>query len=323
MKRMTKKNIVLAVAILLLLIVVVYSAFRLLDPTVIPENNSTSTKTIERDGVKYFPRQDINVFLLMGIDNEGKAESSGTYNNDGEADVIVLAIFDESDKTYSLLCLNRDTMLDMPALGIGGKKAGTVYGQLAMSHTYGSGLKDSCENTKKAVSDFLYGIDIDYYVSLNMNAIGILNDAVGGVTVNVTEDFSAVDPSITMGEITLDSQQALSYVRTRKDVGDQTNLSRMERHKEYMHGFFNALGKKLDESNTFVLTAFNDISDYMVTDCTPETLSNFANRYSDYTLKEIVSPEGENVIGEKYMEFYTDSEKLDTLILRMFYAEKQ
>ena len=43
-------------------------------------------------------------------------------------------------------------------------------------------------------------------------------------------------------------------------------------------------------------------------------------RYADYELVEIVSTEGENTRGEKYMEFYVDEEKLDELILRLFYA---
>jgi hypothetical protein len=35
-----------------------------------------------------------------------------------------------------------------------------------------------------------------------------------------------------------------------------------------------------------------------------------------------VSPEGENVLGEKYYEFHVDEEKLDELIVRLFYAPK-
>jgi hypothetical protein len=46
------------------------------------------------------------------------------------------------------------------------------------------------------------------------------------------------------------------------------------------------------------------------------------DRYSDYEIVEIVSPEGENVLGEKYYEFYVDEVKLDELILRLFYAPK-
>ena len=175
--------------------------------------------------------------LLMGIDEEGPVKASDSHKNTGEADMVALVIFDETSQQIDILCLNRDTMVEMPVLGIGGKNAGTFYGQLALSHAYGTGLEDSCENTKKAVSDFLYGLDISHYVAMNLDAISMLNDAVGGVTVNVTDDFSDVDPTIKQGENTLMGQQAIHYVQVRKDVGDQKNVSRMQRQQDYMEGF--------------------------------------------------------------------------------------
>ncbi len=322
-KHINLKTVLSGIAVVLLLLVVIYSGLQLLKPAVFTEPEVPPSKTIERDGVKYFPRQDITVFLIMGIDKEGKAVSSGSYNNDGEADVVALAVFDETDKSYSVLCLNRDTMLDMPVLGIGGKNAGTLHGQLALSHTYGSGLADSCKNTKKTVSDFLYGLEIDYYVAFNMDAIGILTDAVGGVKVNVTDDFSAVDPTITKGEIVLNSSQALNFVRTRQGVGDQMNVSRMKRQEEFLKGFFESLHIKIHESDRFLVNTYGNVSEYMVSDCSVDVLAALTDRYSDYTLKEIVSPEGENVKGKQYMEFYPDEEKLDDLIVRMFYAPKK
>ncbi len=322
-KHIDFKTVLSGIAVVLLLLVVIYSGLQLLKPAVFTEPEEQLSKTIERDGVKYFPRQDITVFLIMGIDKEGKVVPSGSYNNDGEADVVALAVFDEVDKSYSILCLNRDTMLDMPVLGIGGKPAGTLNGQLALSHTYGSGLADSCKNTKKTVSDFLYGLEIDYYVAFNMDAIGILTDAVGGVKVNVTDDFSAIDPSITKGEVVLNSSQALNFVRTRQGLGDQMNVSRMERHEEFMKGFFDSFHAKIEESDSFLVKTYSDVSEYMVSDCSADVLAAISERYSDYTLKEIVSPEGENVKGEKYMEFYPNEEKLDDLIVRMFYAPKK
>ena len=103
------------------------------------EEETGSTKTIIRDGVAYYPRQNITTVMLLGIDETGPVKSSGSYRNKGEADVVMLLILDQEDETYTVLALNRDTMLEMPALGLGGKDAGTFYGQLALAHTYGSG----------------------------------------------------------------------------------------------------------------------------------------------------------------------------------------
>ena len=325
--RKNAKSMLFFVAIFALLMVMLYSGFRILEATVFYEPSATEQtvqrKTIVREGVEYFPRQDITVVMVLGIDQYGPVEDSGTYNNHGAADVVMLMIFDEKYETYHILQLNRDTMVEMPVLGIGGKEAGTYYGQLALSHTYGSGLEDSCENTRKTVSNLLYGIHIDYYISMNMDAISILNDAVGGVTVNVTEDFSKVDASIQKGEMTLMGQQAVNYVRTRKDVGDQLNLTRLKRHREYMDGFWKAFQQKDAEDPQFIIKAYQDASPYLVSDCSVNVISGMADRYGDYTMGEIYIPSGENIMSEKYYEFHLDEEKLDELIIQLFYEVKK
>lgn len=312
--------------ILVLMLAVIYGGLRMMESTVFYQTESTQnqavSKTITRGGVDYFPRQDITVIMVLGIDKYGQVEASGSYNNDGDADMVSLLIFDEANQTASALCLNRDTMVEMPVLGIGGRQAGTIFQQLTLAHTYGSGLNDSCENIRTTVSDLMGGINIDYYLSMNMDAISILNDAVGGVTVNVVDDFSNSDPTITKGEMTLMGQQAVNFVRTRKGLGDQLNLSRMQRQNEYISGFLTALRSKLEGSDSFALNTYSKISPYIVTDISSNVFSGILQRYADFELAEIVSPAGENVRGAEYMEFYVDEEKLDELVLRLFYAPK-
>lgn len=320
------KRIILFVAILVLVLVLLYSGLQILESTVLRNNTgmepTVPRKTIIRNGVEYFPRQDTTVVLLAGIDEMGPVQDSGSYNNPGEADMVSLLIFDEGRQELNIISLNRDTMMDIQVLGVNGKPAGTMYGQLALAHTYGSGLADSGVNLRNTVSNFLYGIHIDYYVTLNMDAIALLNDAVGGVTVTVTDDFSQVDPTIPMGTVTLQGQQALNYVQTRQGVGDQLNLNRMERHKSYMKGFMDALQRSMDQDSGFVVDAYNQVSDYMVTDCSAKVLSSLLSQYSKYGLGDIVSVKGENVKGEKYMEYHVDSTDLDDVIVEYLYAPK-
>ncbi len=324
-KNKKNKSVITTVLIVILAVVVAFSGYQIFntitDNDTQPEGERT-TKTVTVDGVDYFPRQDITVLMFMGIDEFGPVKMSESYLNTGENDMVALAVFDEIDKSYSVLVLNRDTMMDIHVLGIAGKDAGTIYGQLALAHTYGTGLEDSCENTVRTVSDFLSGVTVDYYVSMNMDAIAILNDAVGGVTVNVTDDFSKVDSTITMGEVTLKGEQALSYVQTRQDVSDEMNVSRMERHKEYMNGFVTSFNKKVKESDTFVLEVYEDVAPYVVSDCSINSMSAMLNRYADYTLRDIVTPEGENTYSGEYMEFLVDEAQLEELILNMFYIKK-
>ena len=50
--------------------------------------------------------------------------------------------------------------------------------------------------------------------------------------------------------------------------------------------------------------------------------TDMLQRYSEYKFTQIISPVGENVLTEKYYEFHLDEEKLDGLILELFYAQK-
>ena len=288
-----------------------------------PEQPNAPSKTIVKDGVSYFPRQDITVVLVAGIDQYGKVQPSGSYNNHGAADMVMLLIFDDTNSKYDILYLNRDTMMDIPVLGLGGRPAGTYFGQLALSHTYGTGMEDSCENVRDAVSTFLNGIRIDYYVAMNMDAISILTDSVGGVEVNVTEDFSAVDPTITMGKLKLNGSQALNYVRTRKDIGDQLNLSRIDRQKVFVNSFMDTFVNAKNDDTFFFASIYESVAEYLVTDCSATTVNGLYQRYSDYELHEIHVPKGENVMGEKYFEFYVDEEHMEDLTLHLFYAPKE
>lgn len=324
MKRRTHKTVLFVCVILVLVVVILYSGLQIMrSAALLADGNegSRQTKTITREGIQYFPRQDITVVLVMGIDRYGKVQLSEA-NEAGGVDMISLLIMDEKDQCVRVLSLNRDTMMNIRVLDENGKPVDSFVGQLTYSHMYGTGMEDSCENTRKAVSDFLYGIKVDYYLSMNMDAISILNDAVGGVTVHVTEDFSDVDDSIPMGEVTLRGEQAISFVRGRKNLGDQLNASRMERQKRYMDAFMEALRKKTDASDTFALKLYSEVQPYLVTDISSNVFSNMFQQYSEYTLEEIYIPEGEYVYGEEFMEFYVDEKKLDSMILQLFYAPK-
>ena len=322
MKKFRTRDALGLIAVLLLALAFLYSATQLLEHNLRPETapQQSVSKTVTVDGVGYFPRQDVDVFLLMGIDRTGPVTASNSYNNDGEADTVILLIFDKTAEEIAVLNINRDAMVEMPVLGVGGQQAGTAFGQLALAHTYGTGLEDSCENLRKTVSDLLGGIHIDQYVAVNMDAIALVNDAVGGVTVTVTDDFAGVLPA---GEVTLLGQQAVDFVRLRKDVGDQLNVSRMNRQSVYMEGFLSALQEKLSSDSTLPVKMYESVSPYMVTDCSSTVFSSVMERYSDYTLREIVTLEGENVRGEEFMEFYLDEDALQKDVLRLFYAPKK
>ena len=310
---------------LVLVFVILYSGLQILESTVLytPANMEVRVrKTVTRDGVDYYPRQDITTVLVMGIDQTGPVQLSEEPNDGKAVDMVAVVIVDEKAQNCKVLNINRDTMLEMPMLDDDGREAGTFFGQLAYSHTYGRGGEDSCENTRKAVSNFLYGMDLDYYIAMNMDAVTILNDAVGGVTVEVRDDFSRVDASIPMGVITLKGPQALSFVQSRGGVGDELNLSRIERQKEYINRFVDTFREKLQGSDTFLLKTYDQAAPYLVSDLPVNTLVAMMERCEGYEIGDTISLTGENRLGEEYYEFYPEEEALEDLILELFYAPK-
>ena len=207
-------------------------------------------------------------------------------------------------------------------MGVDGQPAGSVTGQLALAYTYGSGLNDSCVNTVDAVSDFLYGIEIDHYVAMTMGAIPYLNDLIGGVEVTVLDDFSGIDDSLVEGEtITLKGEQALHYVRNRAELEDSTNLNRMKRQQQYLMAAAQKI-ENLDEDFTISPEQLAQIAKYILSDCSIDTLSRMSEQFGTYKLQELQDIQGEAVQGEEYIEYYVDEDALAEQVLELFYEEK-
>ncbi len=265
-------------------------------------------------------QKDLTTLLLLGIDKEGKMEKVNSNINDAQCDFLTLILLDEKAKTYDLLQLNRDTMASVEVLGLGGVVIEKAIMQLALSHTYGNGMEESCENSVRAVERLLGGIRIDHYIALNMTGMAKLIDGIGGVTVTIQDDFSKVDPTLVQGErMLLNGSQCMTYIRSRMHVADQTNLARSERQKQFMKELLPAMQNK----GSLSLQVLADISEYMLTDMSGNKLDKMINKITESEFQEIYSPAGKAVLGEEFMEFYIDETELHTLIEALFYQKTE
>ena len=273
------------------------------------------------NGVTYTPKQQVEAYLLMGIDVTGPVVStSGNYNG-GQADAQFLLVLDNEAQTWQMLRLNRDSMVDVPVLDLKGEITGYEYQQLALAHAYGDGTNNSCQNTVDAVSMLLGDAPIDGYAALNMDGIAPFNDAIGGVTVTITSDFTAVDPTLVEGEtITLNGQQAMEFVRTRKDVDDQTNLARMERQRIYLEAMKLQL-MTLNEEN--IVQVVDAVDDYLVTNIGSQTILNLAEKLKNYQELPELTIGGENTIEDEHIAYILDADSLQQVILQLFYQKQE
>lgn len=273
-------------------------------------------------GKRYEAKDKIRTYLFMGIDRDEPAKGVSGYHGGGQADVLFLAVVDDAEQTYQLLHLNRDSIVEVPILGITGKPVNYEYQQLALAHAYGDGTEDSCRNTVNTVSAMLGDPKIDGYFALNMGGIPIMNDLVGGVTVTVDSDFSDIDASLTKGEtVTLSGQQAYNFIRCRKGIGDETNLARMSRHRTYMSGFAAKLSA-LSEAD--VIRAYDALFDYVVTDIGSKIFVELAKSAQEYQGLDVLTIEGRSFLDEEGCNAVAiDKESLDNAVLQLFYRPVQ
>ena len=189
-KRDNAIKVVLISAIIIAFVAATLILVGILDKNygIFPEQGS-GNKVLEYKGENYVLRKDVETFLILGLDKMSQDIKGDSYNNNQQADFLVLLIFDNSAKKYSVVHINRDTMAEIDVLGLAGNKVGTVNGQIALSHTYGKGGTVSNANTAKSVSRLLSGVKINHYMSITLDAVPIMNDLVGGVTVEVLDDL--------------------------------------------------------------------------------------------------------------------------------------
>ncbi len=291
-------------------------------PAMLSEEAALPQGYVEYNKEVYRMREDLTTLLILGLDKFEYMKQDIGYTNKMQADFLMLAVLDKEAGTCELLHLNRDTMTEIRRLGIGGSAAGTFTGQLALAHTYGSGGSDSAINAAKAVSTLLGGVKIDHYMTLTMNAVGKINDALGGVAVTVLQDFGEEAPEWKKGdEITLLGEDALLYVRGRKGVGDQSNLDRMERQQQYLYAFYEKLMKTTREDDDFLAKTLWKMADDFSSDCATATLEKLWDEMSQAQLQPIRTIKGKAVKGEEFMEFYVDETARMQTVLELFYEK--
>lgn len=281
-----------------------------------------SADTVTINGVKCKPNWDVQTYLFMGIDAKGKKHKRTEGDNTGQCDVLELLVIDTKNNTYHKLPINRDTITDVKSLDSDGSYLATSKVQIALSHANGDGMEQSCENTVDAVSNMLYGIRIDGYISLTMDSIKVLNHLAGGVPVTIEDDFSKSDKSLVMGQtVTLTDDQAMHYVHDRMNVGDGTNECRMRRQKEYINALFPLYKAKLEADSGFINEFYNDLSDYMVTDMSVGEMGNIANMIVNSEDKGELSIKGTNAVNKEdgFNEFTMDETSRGDVAMELFF----
>ena len=282
-------------------------------------------KTITYKGEKYRWNDDISTILFLGSDRtvEQQQERESVIGINGQADTILLGVIDNKNKKISFININRDTMTSVGQYTPDGDYAGDKQMQICLAYSYGKDNEDGCKMMAAAVSNFLYGIPIDSYARISYDAVPMLNDSVGGVTVKVTEDMTSTDPAFVKdANVTLTGSQALRYIRWRNHEVTETNELRMARQKQYFYAFMNKTIEATRADLTLPLGLYNNAKPYMTTDITPSRVTYLTSKVLEYGVsgEAIHSVAGSSIDGASgLVEFHADDVKLYEMILNTFY----
>lgn len=326
--RISKRRLLLAAAAAVAVLAAVFLIFsKLEDDGKRPEPKGDFNarhqydETVQVDGHSYRRKSNLTTILLLGIDDDAESGNRARNREGGQADFIRLVVIDKNTRQVSQLAIDRDTMTPITILGVTGKEAGKRTWQICLSHAFGNGKERSCELTRSAVEEFLLGVRIDSYIAMNLDTLPILNDALGGVTVTVEDDFN--DPSLPLGAtVKLEGSQVELFVRSRMSVGDGTNVSRMRRQQQFISSAAELLNEKLHQDEEFVERMYDDLTPYMVKNISKTKLSLEMYNAKDYARPALYEITGEHMIGsDGFMEFHADADSVRQTVLALFYDQ--
>jgi len=140
---------------------------------------------------------------------------------DGLTDTMLLLRFNPADKKLVVLSVPRDTRVQIPGFRVAKINEANVDGGPAL--------------VAKTTSELLGGVGIDRYVTINVQGVQALVEALGGVSVYVPKDMKYQDDSqhlyinLKAGRQHLNGDQALQLLRFRYDeYGDIGRIQRQQ-----------------------------------------------------------------------------------------------
>jgi LCP family protein required for cell wall assembly len=211
------------------------------------------------------PQSRINI-LFLGID-------SSTIRNHALTDTMLVVSVDPATGTAAMISFPRD-IADFP-LYSGGIYHGKINALMTDADANRARFPDGGLTTLTKELGYLLGVPIHYYAAVNLDGFETMIQAVGGVT--IVNPSPIDDPTyggwkepgkigfhLTAGKHTLDGENALAYVRSRKGLGNndferarrQQQLLIALEHKLADPAMLPKLPQLLDDATRTITTSF-------------------------------------------------------------------
>jgi len=178
--------------------------------------------------------------LVVGSDTRvGQGEQFGVTDSELN-DVNLLVHVSENHDHATVISFPRDTLIDIPGCEQDDGSLSTPRTMTALNNTWSIGGLPCVAKTLEELT----GLEIGYAGVMTFTGVAQLSTAVGGVDVCITEPIFDPWSGLDLPEAgwnTVEGGQALAFLRTRKGVGDGSDLARISSQQVYM----SALVRKL------------------------------------------------------------------------------
>ena len=249
------------------------------------ENSKVVISSDDKDDEVYNKTEGIYNILLLGIDSNAEREAQ---RKGYRSDVMMLCSINFDQNTMHLTSVPRDMWVDVPReIDDAGSVIKSSSQRINTAYSYGGGPdKDGAKYAMKCMEDFLsmdgtFDIDIDYFVSIDMDGMYKLADDLGGVEVVMDRYVAGVGNK---GEtVTITSKNIDAYIRTRKGAGD--DYGRVSRQQDYIM----AVAKKIKSMGTTeaVTRLYGTITEYAKTNLSLEQCLSLASFVRDFDLSNL------------------------------------
>lgn len=227
-----------------------------------------------------FADQNVINILFFGVDESLEREGRWSVFR---PDTIMLLTVNLDTQDIQITSVPRDSRV--PIAGRSGKD------KINSCFYYGTLIADNEEDyfdtgvecLKGTVSELLGGVQINYYIGVNMDGVPEIIDTIGGVKFNLAQDISYQGQSLSAGEQILSGEDFLLCARFRGYPGG--DIDRVKVQQQLLLALFDQLTSS--ESIMKLPKAISQTFDIITTDLTFKQITTLAFTLKDFDLSSI------------------------------------
>ena len=203
------------------------------------------------------------LILLVGVDKNGDDDSNTDFTR---TDTIMLLKANTKTGKMDLMSIPRDSRI----------KIRDKFDKANHAHAFGG-----IELTMQSLRSFL-GLDIDYYVQINYQALINIIDALGGVDYDVPEGISIDKGKVQIkpGKNHLDGNEVMWYLRTR-NIYNNGDIGRVNTQQGFVKAMVDELVKKSKNMN--LMTFISNYLKYVKTNLPMSVIMDLAGNVNNFS----------------------------------------